>query len=119
MLPLYAQLKEALIAAIQRGDLRPGDRLPSQTELRDQYKMSHMTVRRAVNELINEGVIYSIPGKGSYVAERKLPSASGPLVGFYEHMLRMEKLPSNRLLEAKLVSASTILANRLSIETGQ
>ena len=118
MLPLYAQLKEILIAAIQRGEFAPGDRLPSQSELCEQYKMSHMTVRRAVNELINEGVIYSIHGKGTYVSERKLPSASGQLVGFYEHMLRMEKVPSNRLLEAKIVSASTIMANRLNVELG-
>jgi GntR family transcriptional regulator len=118
MLPLYAQLKEALIAAIQRGELAPGDQLPSQSKLREQYRMSHMTVRRAINELISEGVIYSIPGKGSYVAERKLPSMSGALVGFYEHMRRINKVPSNRLLEAKIVSASTILASRLGIESG-
>ncbi len=58
-LPLFAQLKEAIIEAINRGEFKRGDQLPSQREFCQQYQMSHMTVRRAINELVNEGVIQS------------------------------------------------------------
>jgi GntR family transcriptional regulator len=63
-LPLYAQLKEQIIAAIARDDLAPGDQIPSQRALCEAYHMSHMTVRRAISELLHEGVIYAIPAKG-------------------------------------------------------
>src|SRR5687767_117570 len=84
-LPLYAQLKEQIIAAIARGDLAPGDQILSQRVLGEKYRMSHMTVRRAINELLHEGVIYAIPGKGLYVTEQK-QDAEPPLRGFTEDM---------------------------------
>lgn len=117
-LPLYAQLKEDIIASIARGDLAPGDQLPSQRELCEQYEMSHMTVRRAINELLGEGVIYAIPGKGSYVAEQKQVAEAGPLIGFTEDMARRGMTASSRILTAEIVGASTVLGQVLDVELG-
>jgi GntR family transcriptional regulator len=117
-LPLYAQLKENLIAAIGRGDLTPGDQIPSQRVLCERYSMSHMTVRRAINELISEGVIYTIPGKGLYVTERKQDAESSPLIGFSEDMARRGMAASSQVLAAELVGASTVLASALGVEVG-
>jgi GntR family transcriptional regulator len=117
-LPLYAQLKESLIAAIGRGDLMPGDQIPSQRVLCERYGMSHMTVRRAISELLNEGVIYGIPGKGLYVTERKQDDESGPLIGFSEDMARRGMLASSQVLAAEIVGASTVLSNSLGVEVG-
>ncbi|MFL5801235.1 MAG: GntR family transcriptional regulator [Roseiflexaceae bacterium] len=117
-LPLYAQLKEIIIAAIVRGDLAPGDQIPSQRILCERYSMSHMTVRRAISELINEGVIYAIPGKGLYVTERKQPVESGPLIGFAEEMARRGMLASSRILTAEIVGASTVLSSALGVALG-
>jgi GntR family transcriptional regulator len=114
-LPLYAQLKGTLIDAITCGDLRPGDQLPSQRALCDEYGMSHMTVRRAISELINEGVIYAIPGKGIYVAAQKQDAEAGPLVGFTEDMARRGMKASSQILAAEIVGASTVLAQVLSV----
>src|SRR5688500_2382702 len=97
-LPLYAQLKESIIAAIARGALAPGDQSPSQRCLGERYGMSHMTVRRAISELMNEGVISTSPGKGLYVTERKQPAESGPLTGFSEEMARRGMRASSKLL---------------------
>jgi GntR family transcriptional regulator len=117
-LPLYAQLKESLIAAIGRGDLTPGDQIPSQRVLCERYGMSHMTVRRAINELISEGVIYAIPGKGLYVTEHKQDAETGPLIGFSEDMARRGMVASSQVLAAELVGASTVLASALGVEVG-
>jgi GntR family transcriptional regulator len=117
-LPLYAQLKESLIAAIGRGDLAPGDQIPSQRILCERYGMSHMTVRRAISELFNEGVIYGIPGKGLYVTERKQDAESGPLIGFTEDMAQRGMLVSNQVLTAEIVGASTVLSSALGVEVG-
>ncbi len=113
------QLKETLIAAIEQGEFEPGDQLPSQRELCKRHGMSHMTVRRAINELIAEGVIQSIYGKGLYVAQRKLPVQANSLVGFYEHIQRLGKTPSSRVLEAKIVGASSIVAHKLKVEISE
>ncbi len=117
-LPLYAQLKEELIAAIARGELAPGDRLPSQRELAERHGMSHMTVRHAIDELCHEGVVYVIPGKGLYVAQPKLDAESDPLLSFTEEMTRRGQKASSQVLGAEMVAASTVLARTLGLEVG-
>jgi GntR family transcriptional regulator len=114
--PLYVQLKEEIISAIQDGKYKPGDLLPSQRSIADSHDMSHMTVRRAINELINEGVIYSIQGKGIYVAQQKVASEYGSLQGLDQQLDRLGMKPSTRILEAKTIAASTMLAQTLEIE---
>lgn len=117
-LPLYVQLKEELINAIAQGEFAAGDQLPSQRALCDQYGMSHMTVRRAISELINDGVIYAIPGKGIYAAERKQDAEAGPLIGFTEDMARRGMVASSRVLAAEIVNASIVLARTLEVDVG-
>jgi GntR family transcriptional regulator, N-acetylglucosamine utilization regulator len=117
-LPLYTQLKESLIASIGRGDLTPGDQIPSQRALCERYGMSHMTVRRALSELLNEGIIYGIPGKGLYVTERKQDAESGPLIGFTEDMAQRGMVASSQVLAGEIVGASTVLASALGVAVG-
>jgi GntR family transcriptional regulator len=118
VLPLYAHLKEEIMSAISAGIFEPGDRLPSQRELIDQYNTSHMTVRRAINELLQEGVIYAIPGKGLFVSEPKEVAESSPLMGFTEDMARRGMKASSKVLAAEVISASTVLACTLEVEVG-
>lgn len=114
----YLQLKEDLIAEIMRGAYKPHDRLPSQRELGEEYGLSHMTVRRAINELISEGVIYARQGKGLFVAEPKQEAELGPLYSFTEDMALRGMKASSRVLEAGIVSASTMLAHTLQVVIG-
>lgn len=116
--PLYSQLKDDLIRMITTGALLPGAQLPSQRSLCETYQLSHMTVRRVINELIGEGVVYSLPGKGLYVAEPKQEAEPGPLVSFSEAMARRGMLVSNRLLETSVIGASTLLAAVFNVEVG-
>lgn len=117
-LPLYAQLKETIINDINDGRLAPGDQLPSQRQLGQTYNMSHMTVRRALDELKNEGVIHAIAGKGFYVSEPKHPAEIGSLTGFAEHMLSLGLKPRTQVLKAEIIPASSLLAKRLRIVVG-
>lgn len=66
--PLYAQLAEQLKRRIQRGELRPGDRLWSESELRDRFGVSRGTVREALDVLASEGLLQRIAGKGTFIA---------------------------------------------------
>jgi GntR family transcriptional regulator len=117
-LPLHAQLKEKIIKEISEGDLKQGDKLPTQKELGAQYEMSHMTVRRALDELIKEGVISSVRGKGLYVSGRTLATDSGSLLSYDEQIYRLGMLPLKRVLCAEIIYASTVLAQMLKVEVG-
>jgi DNA-binding LacI/PurR family transcriptional regulator len=67
--PLYAQLAEQLRRHIQRGELQPGDRLWSESELCDRFGVSRGTVREALDVLASEGLLQRIAGKGTFIAE--------------------------------------------------
>ncbi len=68
---LHVQLKDSILAGIANGDYEPHEQLPSQRALCKQFSMSHMTVRRAINELVQDGIIYAIPGKGIFVSPHR------------------------------------------------
>lgn len=64
--PIYRQLSDLLEARLI-GGARPGDRLPSEAELSEQFDVNRLTVRRALNELSQRGLIETVHGKGSFV----------------------------------------------------
>ncbi|QMV43152.1 GntR family transcriptional regulator [Cohnella cholangitidis] len=77
--PKYLQLKEEILSWIASGKYRPGDKLPSENELAEQYSLSRQTVRQSIGELVTEGWLAREQGKGTFVS-RQSPerrSASG------------------------------------------
>lgn len=69
-IPLYRQLKDILEERIRRGDYRPGERLPTEKELCQQFGVSRITVRQALSELANGGLLYSHQGSGTFLNHR-------------------------------------------------
>ena len=68
--PIYDQIRGQSTAQILSGALSPGDALPSIRGLAKDLKISVITTKRAYDELESEGFIYTLPGKGCFVAER-------------------------------------------------
>lgn len=68
--PIYEQICTQIKNAILSGELSPGDALPSIRALAKDLRISVITTKRAYDELENEGFIYTLPGKGCFVAER-------------------------------------------------
>jgi len=68
--PPYQQLAGILRARLKRGDWAPRRAIPSEAALCDEYDLSRPTVRRAVAELVSEGLVFTVPQRGTYVAER-------------------------------------------------
>ena len=68
--PLYKQIYQDIINRIQLGKLKVGDRLETQHELVKIYDVSLITVKKALSDLISEGILYARVGKGSFVARR-------------------------------------------------
>ncbi|MEW6047853.1 MAG: GntR family transcriptional regulator, partial [Bacillota bacterium] len=66
-LVMYQQLKEGILHDISSGRLGAGAKLPSERELCRAYSVSRVTVRRAILDLVSEGILETVPGKGTYV----------------------------------------------------
>jgi len=65
--PSYAQLVRILQEQMAMGRLRPGDRLPSESQLCEYHGVSRMTIRRAINILIEQGVVITKQGQGTFI----------------------------------------------------
>jgi DNA-binding GntR family transcriptional regulator len=71
-IPLYIQLKESIRSSIMNGELKYGDQIPTELEFSEEYKISRITVRKAILELVEEGYLVKRQGKGTYVKKRKI-----------------------------------------------
>ncbi|MCQ6560763.1 GntR family transcriptional regulator [Paenibacillus mendelii] len=65
--PLYSQVRDYVRDQIQQGKWKEGHRLPSETQLSRQFDVSRITIRSALTQLVDEGIIYRIQGRGSFV----------------------------------------------------
>ena len=70
-IPLYEQIYEEIRAKIEERGYQVGDRLPSEKELSEQYHVSRITSKKAVELLAEEGLVTRIPGKGTFVIEHQ------------------------------------------------
>lgn len=65
----YRQLAEIIKARIERGDWAPGRPIASETQLVQEYELARTTVRRAIRVLVDDGVVFVVPQRGTYVTE--------------------------------------------------
>ncbi|MCX7898257.1 MAG: GntR family transcriptional regulator [Rhodocyclaceae bacterium] len=73
--PLYRQIKELLLKALDSGEWQPGQLIPSEAELAQRFNVSQGTVRKAIDELAAENLLVRRQGKGTFVASHKDPRA--------------------------------------------
>ncbi|MTI94717.1 MAG: GntR family transcriptional regulator [Firmicutes bacterium] len=95
--PLYYQVKNQLLRKIENGDYKVNERIPSENELVKVYDVSMITVRKALLELVQEGILYRIQGKGTYVAEPKVKRFVN-LLSFTQEMKEKGMSPSAKLV---------------------
>src|ERR1700742_1199609 len=72
-IPIYVQLREQILAAIGRGSLAPGARLPTMRQVAVQLGIDLNTVQRAYSDLEREGILAMVQGRGSFVAKAPPP----------------------------------------------
>jgi GntR family transcriptional regulator len=73
--PLYRQIKALILRSLEAGEWRPGDAIPSESELATRFKVSQGTVRKAVDEMASEHLVVRRQGKGTFVASHDDPRA--------------------------------------------
>ncbi|WP_198533841.1 GntR family transcriptional regulator [Streptomyces odonnellii] len=75
--PPYRQIAADLVAEIERGELTPGRPLPSEKALVERYGVARNTARSALAVLREQGLVYTVPGRGTYVAAPSEPAGEG------------------------------------------
>ncbi|MFJ7727914.1 GntR family transcriptional regulator [Neobacillus sp. NPDC097160] len=114
-IPLYYQLEEHIKGLIENNDLSPGDALPPEREYAEKYQISRMTVRQAFTQLVNEGYLYRLQGKGTFVAERKIEQPLQGLTSFTEDMKARGLKPESNLVRFEIIPATIQIAGQLKI----
>jgi GntR family transcriptional regulator len=115
LVPLYAQVKEILRERILDGTYPPHAQLPAESEMGSIFGVSRITVRQALNDLQKEGVIFKIPGKGSFVSKPKAFQELTQLEGFAEAMSRRGYEIYNRVIAHQSVPATPQVAQQLQL----
>jgi Transcriptional regulators len=113
--PLYFQLMMLIKRQIHSGILKPGDMVPSESQLCSQYKVSRSTVRQALNQLVEENLIIRRRGKGSFIANQKMHRSLNHLYSFTEDMLTMGLNPHSKVLESTVIHASDDIIHSLNL----
>jgi GntR family transcriptional regulator len=96
----YRAIEQYLRALVEGAG--PGDPLPSEAELCDRFSVSRMTVRQALQELTNDGLVERRRGQGTFVAHRPVHRRPGVFLSFTEEMNRRGMQATSRLLSAGL-----------------
>lgn len=116
--PLYTQVKENLRERILDGTYPAHAKLPAESELSTIFGVSRITVRQALSDLQKEGVIFKIPGKGTFVAKPKAFQQLTQLEGFGEAMSRMGYEIYNQVTSHKTIAATPHVAQQLQVAVG-
>ncbi len=69
--PSYVKIKDYIIENIKQGKYEPGQKIPSEKELSQLFNVSRITATTAIRDLVSEGLVFRIQGKGTYVAEKR------------------------------------------------
>lgn len=117
-LPVYEQVKAFVKTQITSGVWRPGDAVPSEAALQQQFGVSRMTVNRAVKELAVEGLVTRIQGSGTVVAQLHRLSSTLALRDIHEEILERGHAHSTRVLRHETVRADAGLAAIFNLRSG-
>ncbi len=103
-MPLYVEIQYYLTEKIRDGEYREGDLLPTEQELQEMFGVSRITVTTALREMVKDGIIYRVQGKGTFVAKTKKELDIYKMVGtsIAENAYELHATGSHKLVEAKV-----------------
>lgn len=114
--PYYHQISSMLRDQITNGEFRPGDRVPSEEELRKNFSVSRATVRQALQVLETDGLIRREPGRGSFVRCGSESLAEVKMTCLLEDLIALGIPATNKVSEIGVVRASRSIAEALGID---
>jgi GntR family transcriptional regulator len=116
-IPLYFQLKELIISEIKNGYYPRDSMIPTEKEFSEYFQISRTTVRQAITELVQEGYLYRIKSKGTFVSRPKInQDFIQKLESYNDQIRRTGMVPSTEVLDFKVIKATTEVASMLEIQ---
>jgi len=109
--PRYYTIEQSLRARIAQ--LEPDAPLPSDSQLCEEFGVSRMTARGAVQRLVQEGLVYRVPGRGTFVAPARASRTASHILSFSDEMRRRGKVPSSQVVEQARRAANEDETRRL------
>jgi GntR family transcriptional regulator len=117
-MPLYHQVEQDLRRLIDSGHWQPGQRIPSEKGLEEMYGASRITIRRALQDLAEQGLLVREPGRGTFVREPALTAEPRSVTSFTEEMDRLGLRADSRMVSIGLEPAEQPASDRLRLEKG-
>lgn len=117
--PLYQQLKEHIIEKIDKNIWKPGDKIYSENQLYEKFDVSRNTAKKAIEDLVQEGTLYRIQGKGTFVSMPKIEQSLSAFYSFSQVLQKKGLKPHDVVLDVKTIEASHKVAKELQIEKGE
>jgi DNA-binding GntR family transcriptional regulator len=111
--PRYYEIEQAL--RTRAAALRAHSPLPSESQLCEEFGVSRMTARAAVQRLVQDGLVYRVPGRGTFVAAPRANRTAGHILSFSDEMRRRGRVPSSRVVEKRTRRASAEEERRLEV----
>lgn len=105
-MPIYEQIKNDIVYKIENNEYPPGVRLPSERQLAEEYTVSRVTVRQAIGELVNKGILQKKVGSGTYVRDTQVEQSLVQLKGIIEELRQHNYSVSIRVVETTYVKWS-------------
>jgi GntR family transcriptional regulator len=116
---LYLQIRRVILSAIRSRDLLPRQKVPSLNELSDMTGVSRVTVRQALQSLINEGWLFTVPGKGTFVAESpRIEQNLQQLRGWTDEIRAQGFVPDSKVIAFETLTLSDYFARWLDVPSG-
>jgi GntR family transcriptional regulator len=113
--PLYEQLISIIRQNVREGRLSPGDPLPSESEFCEHYGISRSTVRAALAELEEEGLVVRHQGKGSFVSRPRIVRSLHNLYSFTDEITAMGLVPHSRVLAYEVITPGEEIKRHLGL----
>ena len=115
-MPLYVQLLSIIRRGIKTGLINEGDTLPSEAELCEMFNLSRSTVRHAIGELENEGLVIRRRGKGTFISKPKMSRKMEEVYSFSKEIRNMGLQPSSKILDFQIISNDIDLSRNLELK---
>ena len=113
--PLYHQLELILKENIESGVWNENERIPSEHDLSKQYGVSRVTVRAVLTKFVNDGVLYRIQGKGTYVSAPKIVTTNVSYIGIREQLETLGFNTTTKVIQIDTIHANANIRKKLSL----
>lgn len=118
MAPKYYIVKKKIIEMIDQDEIGPDGMVPSERELMSMFEISRITAKKAIDDLVKEGYLYRIQGKGTFVKNDNMNQDLISITSCTDDIVRMGMTPSKKLISAEVVTPDQMRMRKLQLCPG-